>query len=210
MSTTLNIPVVQTILYQEEIEFASACGKFRNYRAKHCGRYDVNELYETEDEDVHVMGAIAEYAVYATCNLAPHLTFDKYKDQADLGDDIEIKSSMKHNYLLARAGDNPEHKAIFVKVLSPRYDKGFQLWGWLPIKEILQKQFLEPPCRDPRRYDSRPLYGAHISKLRPIDEILQEIEEKYGGTSPYSMLFSSSINNYGMRIEKLTYLKYPT
>jgi hypothetical protein len=98
----------------------------------------------TEDEKtaltIHIEGAMGEACVAKALNLYFEGTVNTY-GQADIGDDIGVRTVTKENYgLLIYEKDNPEHFYYLVKGTAPN----FRVCGWLRGADAKQDKYLAP------------------------------------------------------------------
>ena len=98
----------------------------------------------TEDEKtaltIHIEGAMGEVCVAKALNLYFEGTVNTY-GQADIGDDIGVRTVTKENYgLLIYEKDNPEYFYYLVKGTAPN----FRVCGWLRGGDAKQDKYLAP------------------------------------------------------------------
>ena len=143
-----------------EVSRAALVGVSRNVEALRKGC--INRLPINDEWGIHVLGALGECAFAKATNRYWSGSVNTFKD-ADVGDNIQIRTRSKHSYdLIVRDGDRDDD--LYVLVTGGPAE--FTLHGWMR-------------CGDAKRAKYRANYGNYgeayfvpQSALQPMDPLI--------------------------------------
>lgn len=146
-----------TLTWQEVIQGAMA-GIQRNASAKLRGLPDRHGFLGA-GWDVHIEGALGEIAAAKAAGLYWSPTCDTFRNSADVGKSIEVRTRSRHDYeLIVRRDDGDTKAFVLVTGSVPNYE----VRGWILGREAKRDEWL-------RNHGGRPAaFFVPTEMLRPV------------------------------------------
>lgn len=117
---------------------------------------------------IQAIGEVATRACAKLLGLPWKNTFDTFK-QADLGNNIEVRSMGREWYgLRIRSDDEDSRRVIGVVIERGKERQQYRVVGWINAKHAKKKEWKIDP-----RSLGRPMFAVPQDKLRGLDELRQ-------------------------------------